>query len=309
MNFFPQTPTPQKRKRDLNDDRSAEFGQPWKRHASLAVRTPPKPRARSAGSLNGFNSHGPLTPVDSSDEESSSVFPFDTHDQSIDSRPSAYAHTAIRLQHSPVSEQGDTDMASTPAPPPTLVRIGRTRSNDIISPPRLTSPNDSFLMPAPRQPNPLADRVPTPTVSHFDSRVNNLPSVPRHSFPPLRKFLSPMIEQDGWGSPLTDSGMGLPSPAEDEGNGLTDNPGNDPDVMMGYEQTSNGMSGLRVSCDEDDDSMMDDTQMRHIAGFAEATQYSQGQDGQRTRLHMGFLAGCDKCMRKELGHYSHILRY
>jgi hypothetical protein len=118
-----------------------------------------------------------------------------------------------------------------------------------------------------------------------------------------------MIEQDGWGSPLTDNGMGLPSPAEDEGNGLADNHRNDPDVMMGYEQTSNSMSGLRVSCDEDDDLMMDDTEMRHIAGFAEATQYSQGQGVQRTRLHMGFLAGCDKCIRRDPGHYSHILRY
>jgi hypothetical protein len=90
---------------------------------------------------------------------------------------------------------------------------------------------------------------------------------------------------------------------------------------MMYDQTSDGMSGLRV-----DDSM--DAEMR--GSQDDRTRYGLGLDGQsdrasssahghsrqmtsqsrsgRTaRLHMGYLVGCEKCAQKVPGHYSHIL--
>ena len=109
------------------------------------------------------------------------------------------------------------------------------------------------------------------------------------------------MEQDAWGAP---NDGGLPSPTED--NMEYTNP-NSSDVMMGYEQNSDGMSGLRVS--GDDDNMMEESPVQMDAAQEpqwHSRQHSRGSS--IAKLHMGYLAGCLKCEQKVPGHYSHILR-
>ena len=121
-----------------------------------------------------------------------------------------------------------------------------------------------------------------------------------------------MVEQETWSSIGPD---GLPSPSTDEYTPQI----HDPDAMMLYDQTSDGMSGLRV------DDVMDDAGEGYgmgMDGQADHQQTSRGPrhtrqtsslggggggQGRTARLHMGFLAGCEKCVLKVPGHYSHIL--
>ena len=87
----------------------------------------------------------------------------------------------------------------------------------------------------------------------------------------------------------------------------------DADVMMGYEQNSDSMSGLRVTCD-DDDAMEQDTEPQTCSqdrlgldGHASQDQgRAQALEVKIAKLHMGFMPGCSKCASKVPGHYSHV---
>jgi hypothetical protein len=122
-----------------------------------------------------------------------------------------------------------------------------------------------------------------------------------------------MAEQENWSSIGPD---GLPSPAEE----YDANPRiRDPDAML-YDQTSNGMSGLRVD-DMDADHPLPGSSDRlryglglgmhssssHGHGLVAGHVRQQSQGSRTARLHMGHLAGCEKCAQKVPGHYSHIL--
>jgi hypothetical protein len=215
----------------------------------------------------------PPTPVDTSDEESLDQ----TKEESIRSeRQPSMQHTqrssdssmsSLRVQP---GDSMDTEMdhGMTPGPAP---RIRRARSNDIMPPQR----ESNFLS---ALDSVARERVPTPISRHFDSRIPDLPSVPRHQFPPLRTNLSPMMEQDSWLG--RDS---LPSPAEDD-----------------------DMDGVMMSNDETNSAKVHDVEREERYGLQVDGHGSPGRS-RSARLHMGFLNGCDKCIQKVPGHYSHIL--
>jgi len=98
-----------------------------------------------------------------------------------------------------------------------------------------------------------------------------------------------MFEQESW---ITRDG--LPSPIEDQ----------DMDSSMMIDETNDSMSGLRVSGGNET-----------IDSALSSPVYWTPTDGNSSpgrlrtaRLHMGFLSGCEKCIQKVPGHYSHILR-
>ncbi|EXJ90529.1 hypothetical protein A1O1_03632 [Capronia coronata CBS 617.96] len=223
----------------------------------------------------------PPTPVDTSDEESSSHSrdehrstskPSSTHDHRLNS-DSSMSFTNAEYGDS-LDVDMDLNLGSASQP-----RIRRARSNDIIAPHR-----DSIFLNA--VDNSSRERVPTPINSHFDNRVNDLPNVPRHHFPPLRTNLSPMFEQETW-----ISRDGLPSPTEDQ----------DMDTVMMLDHT-NSTSGLHVV-----DNGVDGIQL--MERYEDQSNGRSSHERLRTaKLHMGFLNGCEKCMQKVPGHYSHILR-
>lgn len=300
MNFF-DLPTPQKRKRDDEvDDEILDHQIKRKATGSLALRPSPL-KVRSLGPDFGlFHPPAPLTPDDTSGDES---LPEDldlgaqakiARNGSNLSNGSSNTSSSMTVQVSPQRHEDTDMMMASPSRP----RFGRARSNDLISPPRITT-TDPFLRP-PEKVNPLNDRVPTPINSTFDNRLNHLPAAPRHQFPPLRKFLSPMMEQEPFAGP--------PTPVED-----TVDPTGDSDVMMGYEQTSNSMSGLKVSCDEDDAMEQDmDTGAIPLSGNRNwgmdgSASQEPRSSGRIAKLHMGFMSGCHRCAQKVPGHYSHII--
>lgn len=93
-----------------------------------------------------------------------------------------------------------------------------------------------------------------------------------------------MFEQESW---ITRDG--LPSPVEDQ----------DMEGMMMVDSTNDSMSGLRVD---------DPFDQFARAGQAQADANCSPGRTRPARLHMGFLNGCDKCIQRVPGHYSHILR-
>jgi hypothetical protein len=299
-----------KRKRSSNDN-TLDVSEPdWKRRTtSLPIRSPPRQRltpsfTATSGTFSSFVA--PITPVDTSEDES-----LDNDDEFSNSKLPSLSQSQNSIDNIRTTQvqvdQGDHDMEMTPSSP-SQPRIGRARSNDLLSSPRR---RPQFLI---REVStPTRDRIPTPISSHFDYRLAELPNAPRHSFPRLRTNLSPMVEQENWPSIGPE---GLPSPAEDyEANPRI----HDPDAML-YDQTSDGMSGLRVDDMDADHPLSGSTdRLRHglgLDGLSSSTQgygvvsghaRQQSQGNRTARLHMGHLAGCEKCAQKVPGHYSHIL--
>jgi hypothetical protein len=259
-------PTSQKRKRNLDHDDGGLHD--IKRRSNYALPIRLSPRRPSVGtrpaSYSLFTSiyQQPPTPVDTSDEGSI--------DEQIDDDvwPSNKGDSQSRCDSSTSSTKaqcgdGDVDMdMSTPPSPP---KIRRARSNDIVPPAR-----DPGLLGA--MDMMIRERVPTPISSHFDSRVVDLPNVPRHHFPPLRTNLSPMIEQESW-----INRDGLPSPVDDQ------------DMEMSVDHNEN--------------------EQVHISDgkYGFDGHYSPSGRARTARLHMGFLQDCEKCIRKVPGHSSHII--
>lgn len=270
--------TPHKRKRrpdDFNDDFLSRDTKRRSTHCLPIRSSPPRPQVSVPPTYSLFTSiyQQPPTPVDTSDDESSYLPNHQDHWPKDDSQTKSDSSTSsVRAQ---CGDSIDIDMdMSAPAQP----RIRRARSNDIVPPHR----DHSFLS---TFENFARERVPTPISSHFDNRVNELPSVPRHQFPPLRTNLSPMIEQESW-----INRDGLPSPVEDQGM----------DSMMMVDQTNDGMNGLRVSRTESIETWMTGRYGSQVDGTSSPSRRT-------ARLHMGFLNDCEKCIQKVPGHYSHIL--
>lgn len=319
---FTQPTFMQKRKRSHDDDEISDeetdhrFKQ-RKAVTSLPIRIWSKPAGDFGFACTPFGPPPPLTPVDTSEDESLGDDPNEPigddpfKDLSQGSSRSRLSTSSLTVNLDYPQYTTDVGMMMSPPPRP---RYGRARSNDLVSPAQLMTTPPLFL--APQQPNPLSDRIPTPIASHFTNNFDaamNTPSAPRHSFPPSRNFLSPMMEQDAWGTP---NDPGLLSPAVEH---TQYNHTLSADVMMGYEQTSNGMSTLRVSVDDEDQMMDDDNTPNSLAsaqidGHHRAAQQQsqhhtrQLSQGKTPRLHMGPLAGCMKCEQKVPGHYSHIIR-
>ena len=265
---------PQKRKRysdHIDDNHDSFFGARDAKRRSTAIHSlpirlsPGRPANVSVppASFAHYTSiyQQPPTPVDTSDEESlGQPSKDDDHWATVkqDSEPRSESSTSSTRAHCSDLDV-DMDMPTPLIPQP---RIRRARSNDIIPPER-----DSTLLSA--MSNFARERVPTPINTHFDNRINDLPSVPRHQFPPVRTTLSPMIEQESW-----ISRDGLPSPIEDQ----------DMDMMV----------------DRDD-------VYARAGRYGLDGNYSPSGRARTGRLHMGYLNGCEKCAQKVPGHYSHII--
>ncbi|OAP59979.1 hypothetical protein AYL99_04981 [Fonsecaea erecta] len=212
----------------------------------------------------------PPTPVDTSDDESSGQSFNGADDRWPATRPNPQRDNdrSISSIKAESSDPVDVDMDLTMAPPVAQPRIRRARSNDIVPPerdPHFLNAPDTFAR----------ERVPTPISGHFDNRINDLPTVPRHHFPPLRTNLSPMIEQESW---ITRDG--LPSPVEDQ----------DMDTAMMMDRDE---SATQVHCP--------------AGKYGVDGNSSPSGRARSARLHMGYLNGCEKCIQKVPGHYSHII--
>lgn len=279
-----------KRKRfldDFDEFNDSCFNRDVKRRSfhSLPIRTsPPKPQIDIPPVYSLFTSvyQQPPTPVDTSEDESPGFPRDDSHWPTKQSNSNTSLCDHNNPNHSalaPPSDVGDVEMElSAPSQP----MIRRARSNDIVPPHR----DSNFLGVMDTL---LRDRVPTPISSHFDSRVSDLPNAPRHQFPPLRTNLSPMFEQESW---ITRDG--LPSPVEDQ----------DMDSAMMMDEANDSMGGLRVSGANE----ANDSSASSPVYWTPTDGTSSPGRGRTARLHMGYLNGCEKCIQKVPGHYSHILR-
>lgn len=278
-----------KRKRFLDDCEDSSSDRDIKRRSihSLPIRTSPsRPQIAIPHVYSLFTSvyQQPPTPVDTSEDESPGFPRDDCHwpmkqshsNASLCSQNGTISSTRARPREAP-----DVDMELS-APSPAEPRVRRARSNDIVPPHR--DPNFLGVMDTL-----IRDRVPTPISSHFDRCVSDLPKVPRHQFPPLRTNLSPMFEQESW---ITRDG--LPSPVEDP----------DMDSAMMIDETNDSMSGLRVSGGNE----TVDSALSSPVYWTPTDGNSSPGRLRTARLHMGFLNGCEKCIQKVPGHYSHILR-
>ncbi|KIW19878.1 hypothetical protein PV08_00453 [Exophiala spinifera] len=266
-----------KRKRGTDDTSDQSLTRSPKRRPTkcLPIRLSPptrsQPQSRAYSTFTSIYQQPP-TPVDTSEDESPSEPNDDSHWPSRSRTALRESQGSDSSTSSMQAQYGESDAMDMDVNPPT---IRRARSNDIIPPPR----DSNFLSTMDRF---ARERVPTPISSHFDNRVADLPSVPRHQFPPLRTNLSPMIEQDSWIGK-----DGLPSPVEDH----------DPDSMM-VDQSNGGVGG--------GESPTAAARWEDSFGLQFDGAPSPGK-ARSARLHMGFLSGCDKCIQKVPGHYSHIL--
>jgi hypothetical protein len=287
-----------KRKRSLSDAVAGISEPEWKRRtASLPFRSPSQQRPGSIfppANSTWTSAHGTLTPIDTSEDESvaNENEPFSSNNGSSlnDSQTSAASNSISSVRVQVDAQDHDIEMAMSS---PTRPRTGRARSNDILSSPH-HRPN--FLSADPSH-TPTRDRIPTPIASHFDYRQVQLPSNPRHSFPPLRTNLSPTVEQETWAL----GPDGLPSPTDYSPQI------HDSDAMMG---------GLQLHCDGDDTLIPDQMHpsQQNMASALNSDDHAthhrshaRQASSRSARLHMGYLAGCEKCAQKVPGHYSHIL--
>jgi len=227
-------------------------------------------------------------------------------------------------------------------PPPTPIRIGRSRSNDLMSPVlSLTAPNAlGSLNVSPVSHTFARNRIATPvassfpTLGPFESTFASAAARQMRSQLPSTS-LSPMADAESW----TPHMQRPPSPEPE-----LDAPFDEDSIMMGVEDShmmSSSFSSLSVHSRAEDTQFgnsnssptkgwssqtspsprarglgldgtssvrPDDLRMSTITDSQSiAAQHNRNQSNGRTaRLHMGFRADCEKCIDRVPGHYSHI---
>lgn len=342
-----------KRKRRYDDDDSTNvqdlFVAKRRNLTQLPIRSPPRPTIAVTPAFGHFGIHpGTLTP-DSIPEDD-----FRSHDaqhrQQQGSRPHSNSNTSsdgsLRVNVDS-NRESTTDMemdmgSPKQQPPPTPIRIGRARSNDLMSPVRSpTAPNAlSSLNGSPTSHTFARDRIPTPVASSFPARSpfgSTFASSTARQMRPhlLSTSLSPMVDAESW-TPQTQR---PPSPEPE-----LDAPFDEDAMMMGVEDShmmSSSFSSLSVHSRAEDAQLAnrnssptkgwssqtspsprvrglgldgtssvrpDDMKMSTISDSQrDGLQHSRNHYNARTaRLHMGFRADCEKCVARVPGHYSHI---
>lgn len=316
----------------------------------LPIRSPPRPTIAVTPAFGHFGIHpGTLTP-DSIPEDDEFHTHGDQKSQQQAFRPHSNSNTSsngsLRVN---VDSNGETatDMemdtgSPKQQPPPTPIRIGRARSNDLLSPVRSpTAPNSlSFLNRSPTSNTFARDRVPTPVASSFPARSpfeSTFASAAARQMRPhlLSTSLSPMVDAESW----TPQIQRPPSPEPE-----LDAPFDEDAMMMGVEDShmmSSSFSSLSVhsraeqsqltdpnssptkgrpsqtppsprarglGLDDRSSIRPDDLRMSTINDSQRSgVQHNRNQSNGRTaRLHMGFRADCEKCIARVPGHYSHI---
>ena len=316
----------------------------------LPIRSPTRPFIAVTPAFSQFGIHpGTLTP-DSIPEDDEFRSHNDQNPQQHAFRPHSNSNTSsngsLRVN---VDCNGDTsadmemDIGSPKQrPPPTPLRIGRARSNDLMSPVRSpTAPNAlSSLTGSPTSHNFARDRIPTPVASSFPGRspfeATFATAAARQMRPHLlTTSLSPMVDAESW----TPKIQRPPSPEPE-----LDAPFDEDAMMMGVEDShimSSSFSSLSVHSRAEDSQLPnlnsspprgwssqtspsprnrglgldgassirpDDLRMSTISDSQRTgSQHNRNQSSGRTaRLHMGFRADCEKCIARVPGHYSHI---
>lgn len=244
-----------KRRHDDDDDMMNEHDLfSTKRHfTQLPIRSPPRPSIAITSSFGQYGiPPGTLTPDSIPEDE---VFPSNeqSHQQSNSSyqRPHSSPNPStgslqVAIDEN-VSSSTDMDMdLSSPKlshrPPPTPLRIGRARSNDLMSP--LRSPGAALPLLSPISRSFAQDRVPTPVASSFPGRSpfeSSFASAAARQLRPQSHLLqqhstvlSPMVDAESW----TPQIQRPPSPEPDMNDAF------DEDSMMAGIEDSNMSSSF-----------------------------------------------------------------
>lgn len=222
--------------------------------SKLPLRAPTRPTiaVTPAFGVSSFVS-GTLTPDSIPEDDSCRQQNEQTLDVPFSRRPKSYPGldgNSLRLITTPdPSPLGDTDiLVGSPdesiRPPPTPIRVGRARSNDLLSP--LRSPVTSTQFGSPITGNFARDRLPTPVASSFPARSPFETSFATAAARQLRPHvlqhstsLTPMIDAESW----TPRIQRPPSPAPD-----LDEPFDEDAMMAGLEdsQMSSDFTNLSV---------------------------------------------------------------
>ena len=337
-----------KRKREVHEDDLIENDydtnvmSDWKIRSAkrpnltqLPIRSPSRPVIAITPAFGQYGMvPGTLTP-DSIPESHS----FANHDDQNDtSRPATAGRDFIESRSADQSSGMDMEMSSPKLfrPPPTPIRMGRARSNDLMSPMR----SSSGMLLSPISGSFARDRVPTPTASSFPGgspfESSFTSATARHLRPNYLQqstTLSPMVDAESW----TPQIHRPPSPEPDEDA-----------AMAGTEDSVMSRSFTNLSMDTNDDMhklnaidssppscnwLAEDSPTRGLGlnnsarsimrtdglrmstmdnvqaiDYGYTSQQSQSQGNGRTaKLHMGFRADCEKCIARVPGHYSHII--
>lgn len=173
----------------------------------LPIRSPPRPVINITPAFGQYGSpRGTLTP-DSIPE--GAVFPAD-HDSGLNGSRSSPHTQALHIDtesSNNASASMDMDMSSPKLsrPPPTPIRIGRARSNDLMSPMSpIRSPITASLL-SPPAGSFARDRLPTPVASSFPggspfetSFASAASRQLRPHFLQQSTSLSPMVDAESW---------------------------------------------------------------------------------------------------------------
>lgn len=342
-----------KRKRHYDDDILDDGLHRAKRpnFAQLPIRSPPRPVIAVTPAFGQFSSaRGTLTPDSIPDNTA-----FLTPDNGANSPRPSSSHQASHRQALHVDTEWtnngsagmDLDMGSPKEcrPPPTPMRIGRARSNDLMSPMSpMRSPSIPSLLSPPAQ-SFARDRMPTPVASTFpagspfeSSFASAAARQLRPHFMQQVTMLSPMADAESW----TPQIRRPPSPDPE-----LDDAFDDDATMAGTEDShmmSDSFTNLSVHSQDNMDELPDlgSSPTRHVSSWSPGTrglgldnrglmrpdglrmsmindadnilderntvQHSRNQSsGRVAKLHMGFKADCEKCIARVPGHYSHIL--
>jgi len=342
-----------KRKRRYDDDDATNvqdlFVAKRRNLTQLPIRSPPRPSIAVTPAYGHFAIHpGTLTPDSIPEDE------FHSHDaqqrQHQGSRPHSNSNTSsdgsLRVNVDS-NRESTTDMemdmgSPKQQPPPTPIRMGRARSNDLMSPVRSpTAPNAlNSLTGSPTSHTFARDRIPTPVASSFPARspfestfASSTARQKRSHLLPTS--LSPMVDAESW----TPQIQRPPSPEPE-----LDAPFDEDSMMMGVEDShmmSSSFSSLSVHSRAEEAQLAnvnssptkgwssqtspsprarglgldgtssvrpDDMRMSTISDSQrDGAQDNRNHYNARTaRLHMGFRADCEKCVARVPGHYSHI---
>lgn len=251
------------------------------------------------------------------------------------------------FQRNETTENDGMDIASPkPAQLPTPGRIGRARSNDLMSPVRLPANPRSLLGPlSPTYRNSFAqERVATPVALSFPSRSpfesSFASATARQMRNHLQTTLSPMVNADSWTPQIHHP----PSPEPDVDSTFPEDTAMEDSHMMSssfgalsvqgqddHETYSLDSSPLRVRSSQTSASSMTSFSRQGLGlndnhrtneGFSQTHTSYDNVDEQRSnhqhnrntssggrtaRLHMGYKADCEKCVARVPGHYSHII--
>lgn len=362
INIESQNDLKRKRRNDEEDDNANQiFATKRRNFSQLPIRSPP-PTRPTISVTPAFGQHGMspgiLTPDSIPEDEEFQSSHLWSHQHSYTSGAQSRSSISDNSNHEQLSQGtiqqqetvDDVDMdISSPklSQHPTPIRIGRARSNDLMSP--IRTPMNHRLLLGPSSPTHQTSfaqaRVATPVASSFPARspfeASFASATARQMRPHLLTTLSPMVNTESWTPQIHHP----PSPEPDLDSAFSEDA-----TMVGMEDShmmSSSFGALSVHSQDDlDVSSLDSSPVRTRSSQTSASSMSsfstQGlgldgsnrmddnsgdlqvraantsevhhqhnrnmsNSGRTARLHMGYRADCEKCVKRVHGHYSHII--